>query len=484
MTIYRHTLRHAPVGLWQFDGNLNDSSGNGFTLTVETGTVLYAEIAPGVRGAYFDGSTQLYCTTYNSPLNIQGDVTIEMLVMIVSYPSGGVNRSFVSHGAPGETYSTNFAYEFSFITGTPLTTRFLWEHDAGTNDALSLSALPALGVISHIAVTRTSNVVQFYLNGNAWGSPSSTLTAPNGSESGRFRIGDANPNSYAPNCILSSVKVVSKALTAAEIKAEYGRTLGAQYSTYAPPSNLDVVCDDTITINDAVDIPIRYHDTTHSPVGLWQLNGNLNDTSGNSRNLTIEAGTERYGEVFPGLLGFAFDGATNLIHNVNVAALQITGDITVEWLMLAVPSASTQACISIGNSSSETQSDNLLYNLHNNNWRLAFTAENGSGAGIDYILTSQGPLMNAPAHYAATRTSNVIQWYVNGQPMGAASGTMATPDGGSNGKLRIGSVDALASPFTGFMASIKIISSALSAAQVLAEYNRTVGRYYDSLVAL
>lgn len=481
MTIYRHTLRHAPVGLWQFDGNLNDSSGNSFTLTVESGTAVYGEVAPGVRGVYLDGATQLFCNTSTPLLNIMtGDLTLECIIRMIASPASGTTRIIASHAAAGETYSTNFAYEWGF-SGGPSIARMLWESGAGTNSLYTISSTLVPGTINHFAVTRTANVVQFYLNGKAWGAASSALTQGEGGQSGKFRVGDANATTFAPNCLLTSLKVIPRSLTAAEIKAEYGRTLGQQFSSYSAPSNLDVFVDDTITINDAVSIPIRYHDTTHSPVGLWQFNGNMNDSSGNSFTITVSTGTERYAEVLPGLTGFYFDGSTTLIRNVAEATLQITGDYTIEMLLLLVP-VQGFTLVNMGDSGG-TSASNFLWNIHGNaTYSLANFSESGTKSGNTLSRPLASIPFNQPCHLALTKTSNVLQFYLNGQTIGT-SGSQTATSGGSLDKLRVGG-DTSAPSLVGVMASLKIVASALSGAQITAEYSRTIGRLYDSQMVL
>lgn len=116
------------------------------------------------------------------------------------------------------------------------------------------------------------------------------------------------------------------------------------------------------------------HNTTHSPVALYQLDELLTDTSGNAvTTLILAAGTARYTNIVPGIKGAAFDGT---------------------------------------------------------------------------------------AYY-----------YVNA----AVSTGLSAPTGGSSDKLYIGSnADAL-QDFNGAISSVKIIGSALTPAQIRAEYNRTLG---------
>src|ERR1700733_858646 len=100
---------------------------------------------------------------------------------------------------------------------------------------------------------------------------------------------------------------------------------------------------------------IHRHDTTYSPVGLWQLNGTLNDTSGNGFNLTVESGTARYADMLPGFQSFLVS-ATRLVYNTSGTSLAITGDMTVECLFRsAIPVSTTFFAGYAGGSGSGTQ---------------------------------------------------------------------------------------------------------------------------------
>ncbi len=81
--------------------------------------------------------------------------------------------------------------------------------------------------LCHFAATRTSQVIQFYLNGQPFGDPSSALIAPNGGSTSVFRIG--NHTGLTAIAAIRSLKIVTSALSAAQIKNEYYLTLGNIY---------------------------------------------------------------------------------------------------------------------------------------------------------------------------------------------------------------------------------------------------------------
>lgn len=226
---------------------------------------------------------------------------------------------------------------------------------------------------------------------------------------------------------------------------------------------------------------IRRHDTTYSPVGLWQFDGTLNDSSGNGRTLTVESGTARYADMLPGFSSFLVS-ATRLVFNTSGTSLAITGDMTIECLFRsAVPVSTTYFAGYAGGSGSGTQANNILYSMYipSGLFGLSWTQESGTGTPTSYNLTDHVLPRTVLCHVAATRTSNVIQFYLNGRTFGSASSALTTPDGGTTSVFRLGG-DAAQNGVQGNIASLKVIASALSAAQIAGEFNLTLGDYYGA----
>lgn len=230
---------------------------------------------------------------------------------------------------------------------------------------------------------------------------------------------------------------------------------------------------------------IRRHDTTFSPVGLWQLNGTLNDTSGNGFNLTVDTGTARYADMMPGFSSLLVN-ASRFIYNTTGTSLKISGDMTVECLIrYQTPSPTTTVNYLVGyagGSGSGTQADNIQYaiNIPSGLMGFTWTQESGSGSATSYALSTRVLTRTVVHHFAATRTSNVIQFYLNGRAFGVASSALTTPDGGTTSVFRIGG-DGAQNAITGNIASLKVIASALSASQIAGEFNLTLGSYYNAV---
>ena len=80
------------------------------------------------------------------------------------------------------------------------------------------------------------------------------------------------------------------------------------------------------------------------------------------------------------------------------------------------------------------------------------------------------------------RSSNQISFFQNGRQLGATSGTLTTPTDGGSGGFMVGahwSSGAFPSGYAEMViASLKVIPSALTDAQILDEYNYTIGNMY------
>ncbi len=227
----------------------------------------------------------------------------------------------------------------------------------------------------------------------------------------------------------------------------------------------------------------NYHDARFGPLSIWQLNDTLADTGVLGATLVVEAGTSVFCDVLPGLRGFYFDGSTNLVRSSLTPQLQITGDLTVECIVTktALEADKTILC---HDGQTESSSDNYLYDLYlDSSNQLVYFAEFGSGSNISYTSTGLSLPLGAPVHVALVRRSNQSTFYVNGRQFGPSSSGLVAPEGGANGRFRIGG-DFGSSPsarMTGAVSSVKILNKSLTAAQVAEDYNVTLGGVYGYL---
>ncbi len=232
---------HSPIGLWNFDDTLADTSGNGNNLTLAAGNGGFADVVPGKRGLFVWVGAR-YATAAAVPLfQLTGDFTAQAIVQQDTNPIT-TDQTIVTYNGPGETQPDNTLYQFNLqATGAFNNTRnlsFVSESGAGVNATYSSSGTTAsLGCIHNILkvdMRRQSNVIQFFVNGRPFGNPSAALTTPNGGNGANTRlvVGTNGPTGTAADQILIfGLKLVSQALTNAELLAEYNRTMGPAFGT-------------------------------------------------------------------------------------------------------------------------------------------------------------------------------------------------------------------------------------------------------------
>lgn len=233
--ILLHDATHSPVGLWQFQGSLADTSGNGYTGTVDAGTEAYTAIAPGVLGVKLGGTLRLALggTTANL-LRITGAVTIEMLMRFTSAASIANPLFGYTYGVDDTSSAFNYLYEVRF-KDTFRRPGWFHEHGTGVDDEYNLTdlALPAQRLFHFAARRDANNVIQFFVDGRPFGPPSSPLTAATAGGSSQLYLGGTGGPSaaLATSMNVASFKVVAGALTDAQIAAEFNRTAGKFYGS-------------------------------------------------------------------------------------------------------------------------------------------------------------------------------------------------------------------------------------------------------------
>lgn len=281
--------------------------------------------------------------------------------------------------------------------------------------------------------------------------------------------------------------VIGDTLTITDSKSiQVDKTMSTDTFTTTDSNSIEITkgVSDSVTVDEVLwtGSAVQYHDTTFSPAGLWQFNDTLNDTSGNGLHLTIEAGAVNYGEISPGVRGVILDGATtSLVYNTASATLGTLGDISIEMLINVSSYANSKNIVSYsafpdGNT---TNNSSYIIELYNASGNFTWMQESGSNTAsrTSNILTR--PPINQLCHFAMTRRSNVIRTYINGVLVDTSS-ALTTPTGGSFAKFRIATQGRGWSPAM-TLASLKVVATGLTDANIATEYNRTVGRLYGEI---
>jgi len=385
-------------GHWNFDDDLTDQSGNGFTLT-HSGTARYGTV-DSLRTIWLDGDT---LTRANEALlEITGVLTLHVLVYATT---SNAALTLLSFAGAGETAPDNTLYQLA-VTSSLL--EYFAEEGAGTDIGPHSfdMALPRKGW-HLVTMTRDSGgEVTLYIDGELAGVASTTLNVPADGTSATLTLGSANLRGYLGGCMVASSEA-----TASEVWLQYEHVFesAVQYRDMNP--NL---------------LP--------GVVAHWDFNDTLTDNI-NSLTLGLGAGAvERYMSIqgkrcFAAVQG---SGATTpyLLQAAHTSVLSITGTLTVHCLYFGGQQDVSASDILLFNylSSGESQETNQLYSLQLNSVQeVRYFAEQGAGSNIDYTFETGAPFRGWHLWTLVRDGSGDVSLYLDGQPAGQPSSGLSAP---------------------------------------------------------
>ncbi len=219
---------------------------------------------------------------------------------------------------------------------------------SGGSTAISSKNTP-VGSWVHLGMVRKSGTVSLYINGVQDGSGSSSVNFSN-HNTNRLWIGSNHTNfvplsDYDHNGTIDEVKIYNYALTADEVKTDYNHGSSQVLGTLSDNSTYQ-----SNAANQEYCVP---GDTTScvAPVGRWDFENNVLDTSGNAYNGTWNGtGSPRYKSGKVGKAG-SFNGSDDY---VSAGANPITGSsaFTLQAWMKMNSHASYGLGVMIGNATS------------------------------------------------------------------------------------------------------------------------------------
>ena len=215
------------------------------------------------------------------------------------------------------------------------------------------------------------------------------------------------------------------------------------------------------------------HDTAHSPVGLYQFQGDFTDDSGNGRDLT-EVGTPVYG---PGHAGgyISWVNASEAGERTGAAAapFRIAGALTVECLVRPAALSSFQT-IAIVDGAAAADADNIQWAMQTNGALVRYIHE--GPVGTFRVFEAGHLVIGVQSHLAIVRDAagTEIWIYENGIEVGNTT-LASAPTGGSTANLHVGEDVGGILPWIGGLATLEIIAAELTAAQVLARARLVLG---------
>ena len=209
MTYQSEVLADSPVVYLE----LNETSGtaavdqgsHAVNGTYQNGVTLNQSGMTGITpAAQFDGTNDLIDIPDHADLDITGDLTLEAWI----YPTSYANWRMLITKVNGDTGP----YQWLLHTGTGLP-----EFRHSTFSVINASAVPALNVWNHLAVTRSGTTVTHYLNGavNGSGTVSGTVLA----NAEPVRIGRRLETDYYFVGKMMQVAIYNTALSQARLQA-------------------------------------------------------------------------------------------------------------------------------------------------------------------------------------------------------------------------------------------------------------------------
>jgi len=210
-----------PVALWNFEGNVNDSSGNGLTLT--GAPLKYTSYNQDfITGAAVSGSAS-FTRTHTNLLTITGALSIEV---IGSFVDNAALQVLADCGGSGETLATNFVYRFGINANGML--YLFWEYDNGVDQTISGDTSIGFVMPTYIGFSRSSGnpcTCNFYINGSSGGSGS--LIPPGGGTSATHGICGSTVSSFlvARGSVVSSIRITPEELSPQHFKDTYNQCL-------------------------------------------------------------------------------------------------------------------------------------------------------------------------------------------------------------------------------------------------------------------
>jgi hypothetical protein len=242
----------APTGtvqwLLNFEGNLNDSSGNGYTATlggVAGGTARYPYyVGPGgaVRGFLFDGQTWLTRSlTGAAGLDITGAITVEALIAPMAIQKYNIadmwldKYGFIVACSNSSSTGTPLQYSrYSLINGAISDTyrKVRWGHEgAGTAYLLDDDDMLPFGALQVLTATRDSagTALKIYLNGYEVAS-TTVGAAPSGTAPDQVSVGAVTTatasDQYTFTGLIASLRITNAEFSAAQVLSEAQSAMG------------------------------------------------------------------------------------------------------------------------------------------------------------------------------------------------------------------------------------------------------------------
>jgi hypothetical protein len=203
------TFTNGLVAFYQFNGNVNDESGNGNDGTASNVSFVSDRFGLPNRAGSFAGDLSSHVIINSTNLNLLPDFTVSVWI---NYTAGAGTEGPRIIGTSGYEITT----DSTFVTDRHINFNNTFTPSSGFISVSSSNGIPA-GVWTHVVGVRIGNELKLYINGNPAGSVSTTLP-PDYSRGFFPKIGQ-NPGNDQDNYagLIDDLRIYNRALPSNEV---------------------------------------------------------------------------------------------------------------------------------------------------------------------------------------------------------------------------------------------------------------------------
>lgn len=431
-----HTYLGQKWGISNTDRSIIDLSGNGNDGLLGNGTVANMPVADyyNKNTLKFDGVNDYVFV--NNP----GTFSSYTFMFFCRWISDTLNGSRIFG-------IDNFG---TYTIFTPSNVAFHYNQASGTTTILSSGVNVGLDQWCHVAVSVNPSFTKIYINGIY---RNGTSTCPYLSVAGNFFIGAQNTTNVLSNSNVGSFQFYNRVLSDAEISQNYE----AQKTKF---------------INTIVQQGLVLNLDAGNPYSYAGAGSAIYDVSGSANNGTLN-NSPTYSSDSNGIL--LFNGSSQYVGIANSSSLQVADTFTVSAWVKATDLSNRYGVFS-------TRANNTT-----GCWQFEVGTGNGGTGRI--VLTGIGTFIaesvnsvittNTWYHVTVVKVNNATQgatFYVNGSAVSNV-GTAAYTISNNSDEKRIAIGTGSAQYFPGYIAQTFVYNRALSASEVLQNYNATKARF-------